>query len=255
MFRPFLASDTVRFVGDIVAVVLSETREGAVDAAELVEVDYEPLPVVTDIVEAARDEVLLFPEVGTNMCGYRPLEATDLFASCEVTTSGTTISQRLAACPLEPRADRSPSRGQWPHHGVAVDPDAAPGQDGTVDAPRARGRSGPRRGARRRRRLRGQGPGRRGRADRIPGAQDRPAASLDRDAQREPGRDAPRPRAADRLRDRRQARRDRGGAALADPPGRRRVSRPWRVPAQPDRDDGQRRLPDPEASRSRSEQS
>ncbi|MGZ4256030.1 MAG: xanthine dehydrogenase family protein molybdopterin-binding subunit [Solirubrobacteraceae bacterium] len=104
MFRPFLASDTVRFVGDIVAVVLSETREGAVDAAELVDVDYEPLPVVTEITEAARDEVVLFPEVGTNTCGYRPLEATDVFDSCEVTTTGTVISPRLAACPLEPRA-------------------------------------------------------------------------------------------------------------------------------------------------------
>jgi aerobic carbon-monoxide dehydrogenase large subunit len=104
MFRPFLASNTVRFVGDIVAVVLSESREGAVDAAELVDVDYDPLPVVTEITEAARDEVVLFPEVGTNTCGYRPLEATDVFDSCEVTTSGTVISPRLAACPLEPRA-------------------------------------------------------------------------------------------------------------------------------------------------------
>ena len=104
MFRPFLASDTVRFVGDIVAVVLSETREGAVDAAELVDVDYELLPVVTEITEAARDEVVLFPEVGTNTCGYRPLEASDVFDSCEVTTTGTVISPRLAACPLEPRA-------------------------------------------------------------------------------------------------------------------------------------------------------
>jgi carbon-monoxide dehydrogenase large subunit len=104
MFRPFLASDTVRFVGDIVAVVLSETRESVVDAAELVDVDYEPMSVVTDITESARDEVVLFPEVGTNTAVHRPLEATDLFASCEVTTSGSVISPRLAACPLEPRA-------------------------------------------------------------------------------------------------------------------------------------------------------
>jgi carbon-monoxide dehydrogenase large subunit len=104
MFRPFLASDTVRFVGDIVAVVLSESREGAVDAAELVEVEYDPLPVVTEITKAVRDEVVLFAEVGSNTCVHRPLEATDLFSSCEATTSGTVISSRLAACPLEPRA-------------------------------------------------------------------------------------------------------------------------------------------------------
>jgi carbon-monoxide dehydrogenase large subunit len=105
MFRPFLAADTVRFVGDIVAVVLSDTRESGIDAAELVEIDYEPLPVVTAITEAVRDEVVLFDDVGTNTCVHRPLEASDeLFAGCEVTTSGTVISPRLAACPLEPRA-------------------------------------------------------------------------------------------------------------------------------------------------------
>ena len=45
---PFLAHDVVRFVGDIVAVVVAESRADAVDAAELVVVDYEPLPVVVD---------------------------------------------------------------------------------------------------------------------------------------------------------------------------------------------------------------
>jgi aerobic carbon-monoxide dehydrogenase large subunit len=104
MFRPFLAADTVRFVGDIVAVVLTETREGGVDAAELVDVQYDPLPAVIDVTEAARDEVLLFPEVGTNVCINRPLEASDLLGSCDVVTQGTVVSQRLAACPLEPRA-------------------------------------------------------------------------------------------------------------------------------------------------------
>ena len=46
--RPPLASDRVRFVGDIVAAVLAETRAQAVDAAEMVIADYDPLPVVTD---------------------------------------------------------------------------------------------------------------------------------------------------------------------------------------------------------------
>ena len=47
-----LASDKARHVGDGVAVVVAETRALAEDAAELVEVDYEPLPVVVDV-EAA----------------------------------------------------------------------------------------------------------------------------------------------------------------------------------------------------------
>src|SRR5262245_11473860 len=43
MGRPYLADGVVRFVGDIVAVVLTETREQGADAAELVMVEYEPL--------------------------------------------------------------------------------------------------------------------------------------------------------------------------------------------------------------------
>ena len=48
MARPVLATDTVRFLGEAVAVVVAQTRAQALDAAEAVEVDYEPLPVVTD---------------------------------------------------------------------------------------------------------------------------------------------------------------------------------------------------------------
>ncbi len=106
MFRPFLASDKVRFAGDIVAVVVTERRGAGIDAAELVDVEYDPLPVVTDPIEAARDEVLLFEDAGTNVCLERPPENPDehLFDGCDVVTSGTIVSQRIAACPLEPRA-------------------------------------------------------------------------------------------------------------------------------------------------------
>jgi len=106
MQRPFIASDRVRFVGDIVAAVLTENRGLGVDAAELVEVEYDPLPVVIDPREAARDEVVLFPALGTNICLHRPPESPDqdLFADCDVVTEGTMISQRLAACPVEPRS-------------------------------------------------------------------------------------------------------------------------------------------------------
>src|SRR5215467_14290414 len=63
-----LARDSVRYVGDPVAVVLAEDRYRAEDAAELVEVDYDALPVVVDAREAARPGApLLFPEVGTNV--------------------------------------------------------------------------------------------------------------------------------------------------------------------------------------------
>ena len=105
-FRPFLAKETVRFVGDIVAVVLADTREASVDAAELVQVEYDALPAVTDPVEAAKDEMLLFPELGTNVCLHRPPENPDphLLASSDVRVKGRVVSQRISACPIEPRS-------------------------------------------------------------------------------------------------------------------------------------------------------
>jgi carbon-monoxide dehydrogenase large subunit len=105
MARPFLAREVVRFVGDIVAVVLAEDRAAAADAAELVLVDYEPLPAVVDPEEALTGDVLLYPELGTNVCASHPVEAPDesLFAGCDNVVSGRLVSQRLAACPLEAR--------------------------------------------------------------------------------------------------------------------------------------------------------
>jgi aerobic carbon-monoxide dehydrogenase large subunit len=105
-FRPILASDRVRFVGEIVAVVLAETREQSIDAAEHVVVDYDPLPHATDVREAARDDVLLFEEAGSNLCLHTPPAEpdADLLDACEVVVSGSFHSQRIAAAPIEPRA-------------------------------------------------------------------------------------------------------------------------------------------------------
>ncbi|HEY2770928.1 MAG TPA: xanthine dehydrogenase family protein molybdopterin-binding subunit [Solirubrobacteraceae bacterium] len=106
MHRPPIASDKVRFVGDIVAAVLAESPEASADASELVDIDYDPLPAVTDPVEAARDEVLLFEDVGTNTCLNHPPESPDprLFDDCSVVTKGALVSQRISAGPIEPRA-------------------------------------------------------------------------------------------------------------------------------------------------------
>jgi carbon-monoxide dehydrogenase large subunit len=106
MARPFVARDVVRFVGEIVAIVVSEDRPTGADAAELVLVDYDPLPVVATVEEAAKDEVLLFPEAGTNVAGIGGSTDHDdtLFDGCAAVASGTVVSQRLAPCPLEPRS-------------------------------------------------------------------------------------------------------------------------------------------------------
>jgi aerobic carbon-monoxide dehydrogenase large subunit len=106
MTRPLVATDVVRFVGEIVAVVVSEDRASGADAAELVAIDYEPLPVVVSPQDAAKDEVLLFPDVGTNVAARSgaPERDESLFDGCEVVVSGSHVSQRMAACPLEPRS-------------------------------------------------------------------------------------------------------------------------------------------------------
>ncbi|HZU60646.1 MAG TPA: xanthine dehydrogenase family protein molybdopterin-binding subunit, partial [Solirubrobacteraceae bacterium] len=104
--RPPVATDRVRFAGDIVAVVLGPTREASVDAAELVEVEYEPLDVLIDPAQAALDKLLLFEGAGTNICLARPAASSDeeLFSDCEVVVEGELTSQRIAACPIEPRS-------------------------------------------------------------------------------------------------------------------------------------------------------
>ena len=106
MGRPVIAKDTVRFVGEIVAVVVSEGRAAGADAAELVMVDYDPLPAVVGAGQAAKDETLLFPDVGTNVAsrGGAPEQDENLFGGCDVVVSGAVVSQRMAACPLEPRS-------------------------------------------------------------------------------------------------------------------------------------------------------
>ena len=106
MRRPVIAKDVVRFVGDIVAVVLSPDRATGADAAELVLVDYDPLPVAVSPLDAAKDEVLLFPEIGTNVAGRAgsPEHDEGLFDGCDVVVRDTFVSQRIAACPLEVRS-------------------------------------------------------------------------------------------------------------------------------------------------------
>ena len=66
--RPSLAKGTVNFVGDPVVVVVAESRALAMDAAELVEIDYEPLGAVIDMEDAlAADSPRQFESMGSNV--------------------------------------------------------------------------------------------------------------------------------------------------------------------------------------------
>ncbi len=105
MTRPWLASDRVRFVGDPIAVVLTEERYQGEDAAEMVAVDVDPLPAVVGTAAAASDEVLLFPEAGTNvLASFGEPAPADFFEGCEVVVTQAMVNQRVAPVPLEGRA-------------------------------------------------------------------------------------------------------------------------------------------------------
>src|SRR6476661_3848578 len=65
-----MASDRVSFAGEIVAVIVARSAAAARDAAELVDVDYEELPAALDLKEAAADQVLAHPDLGTNKSAY-----------------------------------------------------------------------------------------------------------------------------------------------------------------------------------------
>ncbi|MFM7490356.1 MAG: xanthine dehydrogenase family protein molybdopterin-binding subunit, partial [Actinomycetota bacterium] len=105
--RPVLASDVVRYVGEPIVAVVAETRAQAVDAVEQVIVDYDPLPVVVDMEEAKSDQVVLFPDFGTNTVVKIPNGRDADFSACEVVIEARVVNQRLAPSPLEPRVAAS----------------------------------------------------------------------------------------------------------------------------------------------------
>ncbi len=105
MARPFLADGVVRFVGEPVVAVVAESLAEAVDAAELVEVDYEPLVPVVDPEDALDNTTVLFPEAGTNVVtSIGEPGVGSLFEGCEVVVRQRVVNQRVAPCPLEVRA-------------------------------------------------------------------------------------------------------------------------------------------------------
>jgi aerobic carbon-monoxide dehydrogenase large subunit len=104
--RPVLADTTVRFLGEPVALVVAGTRAQALDAAEAVEVDYQPLEAVVDPLAALEaDAPLLFPGHGSNLAKQRawPRQSTAL-EGAEVVVRARFVNQRVAAAPMEPNA-------------------------------------------------------------------------------------------------------------------------------------------------------
>jgi carbon-monoxide dehydrogenase large subunit len=108
MAEPLVARDVVRFVGEPVAVVVTDDPYQGEDAAELVDADYDPLPPVIDLAEAADGAPsMLFPDAGTNVAatfGDAAGLKADLFDGCDVVVTATIVNQRIAPAPMETRA-------------------------------------------------------------------------------------------------------------------------------------------------------
>jgi carbon-monoxide dehydrogenase large subunit len=101
--RPAFAGETVRFVGDIVAAVVAETRAQALDAAEAVVVDIDPLPAVVAGPDALADGApVQFPDAGSNVCFTTSFgEDADPLDGADVVAELSMVSQRLAGVPME----------------------------------------------------------------------------------------------------------------------------------------------------------
>jgi carbon-monoxide dehydrogenase large subunit len=128
--RPAFARDEVRHVGDIVAAIVAETRFAAEDAAEAVEVDYEPLPAVTTPRAAAEPNApLVHEKFGTNLVfeierGDRRKAEAAMAAAAKVVELALN-NNRLSANPIEPRCylcDYHPADDRYTLYATAQQP-------------------------------------------------------------------------------------------------------------------------------------
>ncbi|OGO12571.1 MAG: aldehyde oxidase [Chloroflexi bacterium RBG_16_47_49] len=122
-------AERVRFVGDQVALVIAESEEMAANGRDLIKVDYEDLPVITDMVEAMSDgAILLHPDRGSNIfCHYRIRkgDVESAFAKADVIVEGEYHTPAQEHAYLQPEAGISyidedgrvtvQVAGQWTH--------------------------------------------------------------------------------------------------------------------------------------------
>jgi carbon-monoxide dehydrogenase large subunit len=101
-----LARGTVNHVGDAVAMVVGEDKYAVADAAQAVVVEYDPLPVVVDVEEALKDEVLVHESLGTNRTHEWSMGGGDVdaaIAEADVVVEQRIVNHRIAGAPIEPR--------------------------------------------------------------------------------------------------------------------------------------------------------
>jgi carbon-monoxide dehydrogenase large subunit len=112
-FRPALAGETVMYGGEAVALVIAETLGAALDAADQVVVDYEELPTIVDLQEAAKPGATqFFPEAPGNVCldwpGPVPSEENEkdvarIIAEAPHVAKVSVVHQRLVVASMETR--------------------------------------------------------------------------------------------------------------------------------------------------------
>ena len=124
-----LVTDKVLFVGDLVAMVVAESRAQAEDACELIEVDYDPLPAVVDY-ETALDPSVppIFSDLESNVIATSHTEGGDVdaaFKEADRVIEVELSQHRVANVPMETRglvADYDDGSGQLTVHAATQTP-------------------------------------------------------------------------------------------------------------------------------------
>ncbi len=112
-FRPVIAKERVNHIGELIAIVIAETAAQANDAADLVDVDYEPLTPVIDIKDAIAAKTQIWPEAPGNLTldwhtppdpdGSKKVEMDAIFQNAAHVASVETFNQRISVVSMEPR--------------------------------------------------------------------------------------------------------------------------------------------------------
>jgi CO/xanthine dehydrogenase Mo-binding subunit len=117
--RRLFARERVRFEGDVVAAVAARTPEIAAEAAATIEVDYEPLPAISDVEAALAEDAPLIHEEwqsyeadeellrNGNVLGYSTIvkgDAATAMESADVVVKGRFVTDASQGAPIEPRA-------------------------------------------------------------------------------------------------------------------------------------------------------
>ncbi|MBJ7507884.1 MAG: xanthine dehydrogenase family protein molybdopterin-binding subunit [Ilumatobacteraceae bacterium] len=107
--RTLLASDKVRYVGEPIVAIVTETREQGEDAAEAIIVDYDYLEAFVDLETSMASSTHIYESAGSNVVfdttalGIPENTGDAYFEGCEVIVKGRFLNQRVAPCPLEVR--------------------------------------------------------------------------------------------------------------------------------------------------------